>query len=186
MKEIKGVAEKYQTDVLSYWVARPDYRGKMAIPAVQKVIINMGLGAAKGNAKEIEAAVEELKAIAGQAPVVTKARKSIAAFSLREGMDVGARVTLRGRKMFQFLDKIINFVLPRARDFRGLPLKGFDGHGNYSFGFEEQLTFLEINPNKTNRSRGLQITIVTSAQNNEEAKELLTMLGIPFEKEENA
>ncbi|NTV30619.1 50S ribosomal protein L5 [candidate division WWE3 bacterium] len=183
---MKSVQQKYTEEVVPYWVARSDYRGKMAIPALKKVVINMGLGAAKGNAKEVESAVEELRAITGQAPVVTKARKSIAAFSLREGMDVGAKVTLRGKKMYHFLDKVFNFVLPRGRDFQGLSLKGFDGNGNYSFGFEEQMTFLEINPNKVTRSRGLQITLVTSATNDEQARQLLTMLGTPFEKEQNA
>lgn len=186
MKEIRTIQQKYEEDVIKNWVARDDYRGKMAIPALKKVVINTGLGAAKGNAKDVETAVEELRSITGQAPVVTKARKSIAAFSLREGMDIGAKVTLRGKKMYQFLDKVFNFVLPRGRDFQGLSLNGFDGNGNYSFGFEDQMTFLEINPNKVNRARGLQITIVTSAINDQEAIELLTILGAPFEKRENA
>ena len=151
------------------------------IPKLEKIVINMGLGECKDNAKAFEQAVGELEIIAGQKPCITKAKKSIANFKLREGMNVGAKVTLRGDRMYEFADKLVNIVLPRVRDFRGVSAKAFDGRGNYALGVREQLIFPEIEYDKVEKVRGMEMIFVTTAQTDEEAKELLSLLGMPFQ-----
>ena len=153
----------------------------MEIPRLEKIVINMGLGDCKDNAKALEQAVEELTTIAGQKPLVTKAKKSIANFKLRAGMNVGAKVTLRGDRMYEFTDKLVSIVLPRVRDFRGVSTKAFDGRGNYSLGVREQLIFPEIEYDKVEKIRGMEIVFVTTAKTDEECRELLRLLGMPFE-----
>jgi large subunit ribosomal protein L5 len=155
----------------------------MQVPEVKKIVVNIGLGEALDNAKAIDAAVGDLTKIAGQKPVVTKARKSIANFKLREGRVIGVKVTLRGERMWSFLDRLINIALPRVRDFRGISPDAFDGRGNYTLGLREQLVFPEIEYDKIDKLRGLEITIVTSARSDEEGRQLLQMLGMPFRKE---
>jgi large subunit ribosomal protein L5 len=152
----------------------------MEVPRLEKVVVNMGVGDAKENPKFLESAVEDLATITGQKPIVTKARKSVAAFKLREGMNVGAKVTLRGDRMYEFLDRLLNVALPRVRDFRGVSDKSFDGRGNYALGIKEQLIFPEINYDKIDKVRGMDIIIVTTARTDEEARELLRILGMPF------
>ncbi len=156
------------------------YSNPWQVPRLQKVVLNIGVGQAVKEKKELEEACEDLRLIAGQEPVIRRARKSVAGFSLRQGMPIGCMVTLRGRRMYEFLDKLFNIVLPRTRDFQGLDLKGFDGHGNYSLGLEEQLVFPEIDPHQTRKIRGLQVTIVTSSLNDKEAELLLRKLGCPL------
>jgi large subunit ribosomal protein L5 len=175
--------EKYKNEVIKKWLDEDKEMNVMSMPRIEKVVINMGLGQAKGEQKEITAAVQDLQLIAGQVPVVRKAKKSIAGFNLREGMPVGVKVTLRGRRMYNFLDKLFNMVLPRVRDFHGLPSTSFDSVGNYSLGLSEQINFLEIDPNKVHRRRGLEVTIVTSAKTDELAKKFLLDMGLPLEKE---
>jgi large subunit ribosomal protein L5 len=157
-----------------------NYTNPMQVPKIEKIVLNMGLGEAIHNIKIIESAVEELKQISGQQPVVTRAKKSIAAFKLREGMPIGCMVTLRKNRMYDFLNKLINVALPRVRDFRGISGKAFDGAGNYSLGIKEQLIFPEIDYDKIDKIKGLNISIVTTAKSNEEGKELLKLLGMPF------
>ena len=157
-------------------------KNAMAIPKVEKVVLNMGMGDAIQNSKVLDAAVDELGQITGQKPVVTKAKKSIASFKLREGMSIGTRVTLRGDKMYEFLDRLINIALPRVRDFRGVPTKSFDGRGNYTLGIRDHLIFPEIDAGKVDKSKGMNITIVTTAKNDEQARFLLRELGMPFGK----
>jgi len=152
----------------------------MAVPRLVKINVNMGLGEAIANAKVLDIAAEELSAITGQRPIITKAKKSIAAFKLREGVPIGTMVTLRGEKMYEFLDRLINLALPRVRDFRGVPAKAFDGRGNYTLGIKDHLIFPEIDISKVDKSKGMNITIVTSAKNDEQARFLLKELGMPF------
>lgn len=158
------------------------YNNAMQIPQIKKIVLNMGLGEAVTNPKIVEGAAEELTRIAGQKAIITKAKKSIATFKLREGMPIGCCVTLRGDKMYDFFSKLVNIALPRVRDFRGLSPKGFDGRGNYSMGVQEQIIFPEIDYDKIDKIKGLNITIVTSANTNEEGRSLLKMLGMPFKK----
>ena len=174
--------EKYDKEVRKQLQERFAYKNVNQIPKLEKVVINMSVGDAISNSKVLDTAVSELQAISGQKPVVTKAKKSIAAFKLREGMNIGAKVTLRGERMYVFLDKLFNVVLPRIRDFRGLPRKSFDGRGNYNMGLREQIVFPEINFDKVDKMRGMDIVIVTSAQNDEEATEFLTAMGLPLQK----
>ena len=155
-------------------------KNPMAVPKIEKVVLNMGIGEAIQNAKILDSAVEELGQITGQKPVVTKAKKSIASFKLREGQSIGTRVTLRGEKMYEFLDRLINIALPRVRDFRGVPTKSFDGRGNYTLGIRDHLIFPEIDVAKVDKSKGMNITIVTTAKNDEQARFLLRELGMPF------
>src|SRR5256714_11397364 len=155
----------------------------MAVPTIVKVVVNMGVGEATQNAKLIDPAVAELGQITGQKPVVTKAKKSIAAFKVREGMPIGAAVTLRGERMFEFLDRLTNVVLPRVRDFRGVSTKSFDGRGNYTLGLRDQLIFPEISYEKVDKIRGMNVTIVTTARSDDEARELLKQLGMPFRQQ---
>lgn len=174
--------EKYTTVVVPALMKEFEYSSVMQAPKVEKIVINMGIGEAIANSKALEEAVAELTQLAGQKPVITKAKKSIANFKLREGMDIGCKVTLRGVKMYEFLDKLMNVALPRVRDFRGVNANAFDGRGNYTLGVKEQLIFPEINFDKVNRVRGMDIVIVTSAKTNAEGRALLKGLGMPFEK----
>jgi large subunit ribosomal protein L5 len=174
--------EKYQQTVVPALVKEFNYSSVMQAPRLEKVVINMGVGDAITNAKALEDAVAELTSITGQKPVITKAKQSIANFKLREGMEIGCKVTLRGEKMYDFLDKLFNIALPRVRDFRGVNPNAFDGRGNYTLGVKEQLIFPEINYDKVNRVRGMDIVIVTSAHTNAEGKALLAGLGMPFAK----
>ena len=174
--------QKYQESVRKQLQDKFGYKNVNQIPKLEKVVINMSVGEAITNSKILDVAVNELTQISGQKPVITKAKKSIAAFKLREGMNIGAKVTLRGDRMYIFLDKLFNIVLPRIRDFRGLPPKSFDGRGNYNLGLREQLVFPEINFDKVEKARGMDITIVTTAKSDEEASEFLTAMGLPLRK----
>mgnify|MGYP001302795481 FL=1 len=172
--------DKYFNEVVPAMMQKFNYKNIMEVPRVEKVVINMGINDARENPKAIESATNDLTAIAGQKPIVTKAKKSIAAFKIRQGMPVGAKVTLRSERMYDFLDKLFNINLPRVRDFRGVSPDAFDGRGNYTLGIREQLIFPEINYNNIDRVRGMDITIVTTAKTDEEARELLKNLGMPF------
>lgn len=172
--------EKYLNEAVPALQQKFGYKNIMEVPKLVKVIINMGLGDCKDNAKALENAVEELSQISGQKPLVIKARKSIANFKLREGMNVGAKVTMRGARMEEFVDKLVSIALPRVRDFRGVSPKAFDGRGNYALGVREQLIFPEINYDKVEKIRGMEMIFVTTAKTDEEAKELLSLLGMPF------
>ncbi len=172
--------EQYQNQVFNTLKEKFKYKNVMEVPKLEKVVINMGLGEAKDNAKILEAALEELGLISGQKPVVTKAKKSIANFKVRIGNPVGAKVTLRGDRMYEFVDKLFNIALPRVRDFRGVSRKSFDGRGNYAIGIKEQLIFPEINYDKVDKIKGMDIIFVTSAKTDEAAQELLTLMGMPF------
>lgn len=163
-----------------------NYSNIMQVPALEKIVINIGLGEAVSNAKSLEAAVGDLTAITGQKPVVTKAKKSIAAFKLRAGMPIGAMVTLRGPRMYEFLDRFVSLTLPRIRDFRGVSPNSFDGRGNYTIGLSEQIAFPEIDFDRIDKSRGLEMSFVTSARNDEEGRRLLALLGMPFARTERA
>jgi large subunit ribosomal protein L5 len=158
------------------------YRNAMEVPRLEKVVLNIGLGEAIQNGRAIDAASADIKTISGQSPIVIRARKSVAAFKLREGMPIGVKVTLRGRRMYEFLDKLINVALPRIRDFRGIDPKAFDGHGNYTLGLKEQLVFPEIDFDRIDKLRGLEVCIVTTAKTNDEGRSLLSQLGMPFRK----
>ena len=173
--------EKYLTEVRPALQQKFGYKNVMQIPRLEKVIINMGLGDCKDNAKALEVAVTELTTIAGQKPYVTKAKKSVANFKVRQGQNIGAKVTLRGDRMEEFIDKLVNIALPRVRDFRGVSGKAFDGRGNYALGIKEQLIFPEIEYDKVEKIRGMEMIFVTTAQTDEEAKELLRLMGMPFE-----
>ena len=173
---------KYKDEVAPALKQKFEYSSVMAIPKVQKIVINMGMGEAIADSKLLDQAVEELAQIAGQRPAITRARKSIANFKLRAGMPIGCRVTLRGVRMYEFLDRLVSFALPRVRDFRGVSHKGFDGRGNYTLGLRDQLIFPEINYAKVQKIKGMNVCIATSAQTDEEAKFLLAELGMPFRK----
>lgn len=174
--------EKYLKEVAPAMMEKFNYSNVMEIPKLEKVVINMGLGDAKDNPKAFESAVAELAKIAGQKPVVTKAKKSVANFKLREGMPVGAKVNLRGDRMFHFVDKLVSVSLPRVRDFRGVNANAFDGRGNYALGIKEQLIYPEIEYDKVDKVRGMDIIFVTTAKTDEESRELLKLLGMPFSK----
>ncbi len=174
--------EKYKKEVVPSLTKKHGYKNPMLVPKIKKVIVNIGVGDAVSNSKMLEEAVSNLAAITGQKPVETKAKKSIASFKVREGHKIGCKVTLRGQKMYTFLDKLISISLPRVRDFRGLSPKSFDGRGNYTIGIKEQIIFPEINFDEVSRVRGMDIVIVTSAKTNEEALDLLKELGVPFRK----
>ncbi len=174
--------EKYQNSVRAELANKFAYKSSMQIPKVEKIVINMGIGDAVANVKVLDDAVEELTLITGQKPVVTKARKSIANFKLREGMPIGCKVTLRGERMYQFLDKLVSVALPRVRDFHGINGDSFDGRGNYTLGVKEQLIFPEINFDKVKKVRGMDIVIVTTAKTDEEGRTLLQLMGMPFRK----
>lgn len=172
--------EKYLNETTKQLVDQFGYKNVMEIPKIEKVVLNMGVGEAVGNPKVLDAAVNDMTQIAGQKPVITKAKKSLAAFKLREGMPIGCKVTLRGDRMYEFLDKFMNVALPRVRDFRGVSPKSFDGRGNYAMGLKEQLIFPEIEYDKIDKLRGMDIIIVTTAKTDEEARALLKLMGMPF------
>lgn len=174
--------ERYQNDVVPALMKKFNYKSIMQVPKVDKVIINMGVGEAVQNPKVLDSAVNDLSTISGQKPVVTKAKKSIAGFKLREGMPIGTKVTLRGERMYHFLEKLMNVALPRVRDFRGISPKSFDGRGNYTLGLKEQLIFPEISFDKVDKVRGMDVVVVTTAHTDEEARELLGLMGMPFRK----
>jgi large subunit ribosomal protein L5 len=174
------LSELYNKELVSQLMKDFSYQNIMEVPKLEKIVINMGLGEAIQNVKILDSAVSELSLISGQKPVITKAKKSIAGFKLRQGMPIGCAVTLRREKMYEFLDRLINVSLPRVRDFKGISGKGFDGKGNYSLGVKEQLIFPEIDYDKIDKIKGLNITIVTSAKNDEEGKALLKLMGMPF------
>lgn len=174
--------EKYSKEIVPALMSKFNYKSVMQAPAIDKIVINMGVGDAVQNAKALDSAVEELALISGQKPVITRAKNSIAGFRLREGMPIGAKVTLRGERMYQFFDKLVSVSLPRVRDFRGISKKSFDGRGNYTLGVKEQLIFPEIDYDKVSKVRGMDIVIVTTANTDEEARELLTQFGMPFQK----
>jgi len=172
--------EKYKSEIAPALAKEFDIKNPMAIPRLEKVVVNMGMGEAISNAKILDTAVDELRVVTGQKPVVTKAKKSIASFKLRQGMNIGTMVTLRGERMYEFLDRLISVALPRVRDFRGISAKAFDGRGNYTLGVHEQLIFPEIDFNKVDKTRGMNISIVTTAKTDEQARALLKALGMPF------
>ncbi len=177
MSQLKQIYEK---EVVPKLIETFKYRNVMQVPRLRKIVLNMGLGEAIQNVKILETAAEELKAIAGQQPVITRGKKSIAAFKLREGMPIGCMVTLRSKRMFDFLQKLVNVALPRVRDFRGISAKAFDGRGNYSLGIKEHIIFPEIDYDKIDKIKGLNISIVTTAKTDDESRELLRLLGMPF------
>jgi len=172
--------ERYDNEIVNSLTDKFDYESVMEVPKIEKIVLNMGVGDAVSNTRNLENAVEELQLIAGQKPVVTRAKKSVASFRLREGMPIGAKVTLRGARMYDFLDKLITVSLPRVRDFRGVNPNSFDGRGNYTLGVREQLIFPEINYDDVSKVRGLDIVMVTTAETDEEGRELLTEIGMPF------
>jgi large subunit ribosomal protein L5 len=175
-----SLKEFYEKEVVSKLVETFNYKNSMEVPKLEKVVLNIGLGEAIHNIKLLDSAKEELKLISGQSPVITRARKSIAAFKLREGMPIGCMVTLRRNKMYDFFEKLVNITLPRVRDFRGISGKAFDGRGNYTLGIKEQIIFPEIDYDKIDTIKGMNITVVTTAKNDKEGKELLKLLGMPF------
>lgn len=174
--------EKYKNVVVPAMIEKFNYKSVMQVPKIEKIVVNMGVGDAIQNAKALEDAVNELTLITGQKPVVTKAKKSIASFKVREGMKIGCKVTLRGERMYDFLDRLVSISLPRVRDFAGVSKSAFDGRGNYTLGIKEQLIFPEIDYDKVNKVRGMDIVIVTTANSDEEGRELLSQLGMPFKK----
>lgn len=174
--------ERYENEVVKSLMEKFNYSSKMQAPKIEKIVLNIGVGDAVSNSKLLDDAVNELTLITGQKPVVTRAKKSIAGFKLREGQAIGCKVTLRGERMYEFLDKLVNVSLPRVRDFRGVSNNSFDGRGNYTLGVKEQLIFPEIDYDRVDKVRGMDIVIVTTANTDEEAKELLTQLGMPFQK----
>lgn len=174
--------DMYLNEITPGLMQKFNYSTVMQVPKLEKIVINMGVGDAVGNSKVLDSAVADLQTISGQKPVITRAKKSIAGFKLREGMPIGVKVTLRGERMYHFLDKLINVALPRVRDFRGVSNKSFDGRGNYTLGLREQLIFPEIEYDKVEKVRGMDVVIVTTAKTDEEARELLAQLGMPFVK----
>jgi large subunit ribosomal protein L5 len=178
--------DKYREDVVPELMKEFGYANVMQAPKLDKIVVNVGLGEAISNAKALESAVSDISAITGQRPVVTRAKKSIAAFKLRAGMPVGATVTLRGERMYEFLDRMVAITLPRIRDFRGVSPNSFDGRGNYTLGFQEQIAFPEIDYDKIDRARGLEVSLVTTAKTDEEGRRLLALLGMPFARTEGS
>ena len=174
--------KKYDEEIAPALLAKFGYKNKMELPRLDKIVLNMGVGEATEDRKALEGALKDMEAISGQKPVLTYSKKSIATFKLREGMPIGCKVTLRREKMYEFLDRLITMALPRVRDFRGVPGKSFDGHGNYAFGLKEQIVFLEINYDTVDKIRGMDICIATTAKTDEEAKALLSGFGMPFMK----
>jgi large subunit ribosomal protein L5 len=175
--------ERYQNEIVPELMREFGYRNVMQVPRVAKVTVNIGLGEARDNARAVESATADVATITGQRPVVTKAKKAIANFKIREGMPIGVAATVRGDRMYDFLDRMLNAALPRIRDFHGVPMKAFDGRGNFSLGVREQLIFPEIDYDKVDRIRGMQVNIVTTARNDQEGRRLLELLGMPFERE---
>jgi len=178
-----GLKEKYKKEIVPKLIESRGYQNKMEVPHLNKIVIDIGLGEAITNAKALEGAEKDLLAITGQKPIITRSRKSIANFKLREGMPIGMKVTLRRERMYDFIDRLVNVVLPRIREFHGIPRNSFDGRGNYSLGFKEQTLFPEIEYEKVDKVRGLEITVVTSARTDEDGRLLLELLGMPFSKD---
>ena len=174
--------ESYENDIKAAMTEKFGYKNVMQIPRLEKIVINMGVGEAKENSKILESAVKDLTTISGQKPVITKAKKSVANFKLREGMPIGCKVTLRGERMYEFTDRLVNLALPRVRDFRGVSAESFDGRGNYALGIKEQIIFPEIEYDKVDKVRGMDIIFVTTANSDEEARELLRLFGMPFKR----
>jgi len=179
---LNRIKEVYENEIVEAMTKKFQYKNRLAVPKLDKIVINMGVGEAKDNAKVLEGAVRDMQIIAGQKPILTKAKKSIANFKIREGVAIGCKVTLRGDKMYDFLDRLVNLALPRVRDFHGVNPNAFDGRGNYALGLKEQLIFPEIEYDKIDKVRGMDVIIVTTAQTDEEARELLTLFGMPFRK----
>ena len=179
---LSRLKEMYKNELVEAMVKKFGYKNNMEVPKLDKIVINMGVGEAKDNAKILESAVKDLETIAGQKAVLTKAKNSVANFKIREGMPIGCKVTLRGEKMYEFLDRLVNLALPRVRDFRGVNPNSFDGRGNYALGIKEQIIFPEIEYDKVDKVRGMDIIFVTTANTDEEARELLTLFNMPFEK----
>ncbi len=177
---VPRIKEKYRSEVIPQMMKLFNYKNPMQVPRLEKIVINMGVGEAKQNIKVLDAAAEQLSLISGQKPVITKGRKSIAAFQLRAGMPIGCMVTLRGNRMYEFFDRLVSIALPRVRDFKGVSPNSFDGRGNYTLGIREQIIFPEISYDKIDKIRGMNITFVTTAKTDEEARELLKLLGMPF------
>ncbi len=176
--------ERYQKEIIDAMMKKFSYTNKLQVPKLEKIVINIGVGDAKDNAKLLDASVDELTLISGQKPVTTKAKKAIAGFKIREDLPIGCMVTLRNQKMYSFLDRLINFAIPRVRDFNGISPNAFDGRGNYSLGIKEQLIFSEITYDKISKLRGMNISFITTAKTDEEARELLTLFGMPFKKKQ--
>lgn len=174
--------ERYREEIVPLMMKEQGYTNPMRVPRLDRIVINIGMGEAIQNQRALEAAANDLALISGQRPIITRAKKSIASFKLRQGMAIGMKVTIRGRRMYEFLDRLINAVLPRVRDFQGVPRDAFDGHGNYTLGIKEQIIFPEIDYDKVDRVRGLQVSIVTTARSNEEARKFLELMGMPFSK----
>lgn len=174
--------EYYQSDIIEAMMKKFSYKNVMQVPKLEKIVVNMGVGEARDNAKILESAVKDMETITGQKAVITKAKKSVANFKLREGMSIGCKVTLRGEKMYEFLDRLVNLALPRVRDFRGVSSNSFDGRGNFSMGIKEQLIFPEIEYDKVDKVRGMDVIFVTTARTDEEARELLTLFNMPFKR----
>ena len=174
--------EYYQSDIIEAMMKKFSYKNVMQVPKLEKIVVNMGVGEARDNAKVLESAVKDMETITGQKAVITKAKKSVANFKLREGMSIGCKVTLRGEKMYEFLDRLVNLALPRVRDFRGVSNNSFDGRGNFSMGIKEQLIFPEIEYDKVDKVRGMDVIFVTTARTDEEARELLTLFNMPFKR----
>jgi len=179
---LSRLKEQYTNEIMEAMMKKFGYKNIMQVPKLEKIVINMGVGEAKENKKLLDAAVADLETISGQKAIVTKARKSVANFKLREGMPIGCKVTLRGERMYEFADRLINLALPRVRDFRGVSQNSFDGRGNYALGIKEQLIFPEIEYDKVDKVRGMDVIFVTTANTDEEARELLTLFGMPFKK----
>lgn len=179
MSRLKDI---YNEQIIDAMVEKFGYKNRLQAPKIEKIVINMGVGEAKDNAKVLENAIGDMEKISGQKPVVTRAKKSVAAFKLREGMPIGCKVTLRGEKMYEFLDRLVNLALPRVRDFRGVDATAFDGRGNYALGLKEQIIFPEIEYDKIDKVRGMDVIIVTTAHTDEESRELLRQFGMPFQK----
>ena len=180
---VPRVKQLHQKEIVRQMMERYGYKNPMAVPRLHKIVVNMGVGEASQNIKILDAAVDQLAAIAGQRPVIRRARKSIANFKIRKGMPIGCTVTLRGDRMYDFFDRLVTIALPRVRDFRGLPTRSFDGRGNYTLGLKDQLVFLEVNYAKVDKVHGMNVTIVTTAETDEESKNLLTLLGMPFRRD---
>ena len=181
MSRLKDI---YQSEIVDAMIKKFGYKNIMEVPKLDKIVVNMGVGEAKENAKVLDSAVRDLEIITGQKAVITKAKKSVANFKIREGMPIGCKVTLRGEKMYEFADRLINLALPRVRDFRGVSANSFDGRGNYALGIKEQIIFPEIEYDKIDKIRGMDVIIVTTAKTDEEARELLRLFNMPFEKQE--
>jgi len=179
---VSRLIETYNDEIKDAMMKKFEYKSIMEVPKIEKIVINMGVGEAKENAKILDNAVGDLTKISGQKPLITKAKKSVAVFKVREGMNIGCKVTLRGKRMYEFLDRLVNLALPRVRDFRGVNPNAFDGRGNYALGLKEQIIFPEIEYDKIDKIRGMDVIFVTTANTDEEARELLTLFGMPFRK----